>query len=866
MSASTNDDSRDASGSSVQVLPATRSDNVSLADLLQGDWPRKALVGLSLVLTVWLGSGNGSLQRLDNLFYDALVRVHERDPGDRFLVVAIDDRSLREIGRWPWPRRVHAELIDKLTAAGAAAVGMDILFAGADSTDPDGDAQLARAIADSGRVVLALAPEAGTQGITEVAPEAPFAQGAAAIGHVDLELDRDGLVRRVFLKAGLNQPRWSAFGLALLQVAGDIPVAQTAELELPSGRKPPVWSRDNPTLIAYTGAPGNFDRVSYADVLHGAVDPALLRGRIVLVGADAAGMGDYLSTPQSSGHSLMSGVEVNANVAATLLDGRALQEAQPLQRALFTALLLLPLALWLWIRPRLALPGFILTAFGAVSASLASLYFLQLWLGPSMALALASVLYVSWSWLDLGRVWQLSQRLGRQLQRARLFDDVTGLPNRPGFERKLHELLEGPVDEPAEFGILVISMGRHRSVIDLAGIRGNDDLHRQIADRLAGILPGSQQRYRLDGAEFAVVVEQRPVLQNMERIAARAVQSLLRSFTIDGHLVDIVPNIGGSHYPGSGDSVQALIDNAYTAMHWARKDDRCSYHAFSSELREDVSKRSTIIQALRSSTWKEQLNCVYQPQICLHSRRIVGVETLVRWPHASLGNISPAEFIPLAESEGLIVPISNWILQQACVTAQGWRTRHGLDLRVAVNISALQLNTPDLPAVVRGALSQSGLPAASLELELTETALLSDHNHALEILHTLKSIGVEIAIDDFGTGYSSLTYLKDFPVDRVKIDQSFISDIHECRESAEIASSIIAMSHRMGLEVIAEGVERTEHLAFLLQHGCEEAQGFFVARPMPAPEFERFITTDNVQLPGAKWGAANMQFTEQDVG
>lgn len=838
------------------TVPTSRQVS-SASAWIQAHTAKKLVISLCMVIGVWATSQTNAFQRLDNLFYDVFIKVHEREVGDQIVIIAIDDKSLRELGRWPWPRRVHGALLNRLTEAGTAAVGFDVLFAGPDASDPAGDAELAKAINDNGKVVLALAPEMGANGITELWPHREFGQAAASVGHVDFELDQDGLVREVFLDAGIQTPRWPAFGLALLDVARGETSEANLVLGSVSSSDTPVWVRKRPTRIAFAGAPGHFPSLSYIDVLNGEVSTADLANKIVLVGAEAAGMGDRLATPQSSAHQLMSGVEVNANVAATLRDGLSLHAATLQHRLAVAGILILALSLGMLVRARLALPLYLFSLAATLLTSLVLLYAAHLWVAPTVTLAALSILYISWSWLEFGKSWKLSRKLNHKLHNALAYDSVTGLPNRKGFEKAISLRLSRSENHKEEFGILLISMGRHRSVIDLAGIQGNDKLHNQIKERLIEALPKGQLPFRLDGSEFAVIVDCGQGNSVVDHVSAKVVQSLLRSFSIEGHLVEIAPSIGSSLYPADGTAAQTLIDNAYTAMHRARKDRACSYYPFSAQLREDISKTSTIVQSLRDSTWQDQLECVYQPQIALGSRRIIGVETLVRWPHPILGHISPAEFIPIAEDEGLIVPISNWILEQACATGHAWRERHNVDIRVAVNLSAIQLNRPDVSEIVAHVLQETGLPASALELEVTETALLVDTGLAVENLQKLKSLGVEIAIDDFGTGYSSLTYLKDFPADRVKIDQSFISDIHESKESADITASIIAMAHRMGLKVIAEGVERTEHLAFLLQQGCEEAQGFFIAKPMAAAEFERLLIAGNMQMPRNGILAAN---------
>ncbi len=807
-------------------------------------------LGVCLVLAALILLSAGTVERLDYVFYDAILRLHERPANDELVIVAIDEKSLRLLGQWPWPRRLHARLLDKLTASGAGAVGFDILFSEKDNSDPEGDSILSDAIENNGNVVLVVGPESddGPNLISEVLPLPDLAASAARLAHIDFEVDRDGVCRRVFLKAGLGDPRWPAMGLAMLEIAH--PERQSTA-ESSAGRNYPVatgWIRERPMLISYAGPPGHIERFSYVDVLQGRVSPESLRDRIVMIGATAVGLGDTLSTPLSSAHTLMSGVEVNANVVATLLDGRHLEEASLVMRLLVALLLTLFLLLWLLLLPgRFALPGYILSIAVTLAISVCLIYLNQTWSAPTIPLLLQSVLYIAWSWLDLGQIRQLSQRLAHQMHMQARRDQVTGLSNRPQLEERLGQILTAGQESLKEFGLFILSMGRHRSVIDLAGIRGNDELHKQIALRLRKTLTDEKLLFRLDGAEFAILIDRASALPQLENIAARLVQSLLRPFQLGDDKFIINPSIGASRYPQDGKQAQELIDNAYTAMHRARRDRRRSFCFYSREIKADINKQSTIYQGLRNSAWTNELKCVYQPQISLDSGRIVGVETLVRWRHPKLGDVPPSEFIPVAEREGLIVTLGTWILHQACLQGQKWRTSMGANLRMAVNVSAVQLDTPGLLESVSRALDESGLPASNLELELTETALLSDHEAILGTLTSLKELGVELAIDDFGTGYSSLTYLKNFPIDRIKIDQSFITDVHESNESAEITRSIVAMTHGLDLRVIAEGVERPEHLEYLRELGCEEAQGYLIGKPMSPAELELYISSARLE-------------------
>ncbi len=810
-----------------------------------------ALILFLFILTLLLLQGN-RLHRINNVFYDYMLRVHQRPANEELLIVAIDEKSLRALGRWPWGRSVHADMLEKLTAANVSAVGIDILFPDQDLDDPEADQQLVRAIAANGRVALAVAPETGTDpGLaTEILPAPELAVAAAKLAHIDFELEADGVSRRVFLHAGLGDPRWPILGLALLELvhpdlAQQFPTEPRDSSEWASG-----WVRVDPMLVAYSGPPGNIPQVSYIDVLHGRVPTAQLENRIVFVGATAVAMGDTLSTPMSSNQTAMPGIEANANVLASLLDKKILRDSSFESRLLFAMLMLLALIVWLRATPsRYAVWGYLVSLGLTLLLSLSFLWLGHLWVPPSAALVVLTALYVTWTWLDVGQFSQLSFELRQQVYSAEFRDRVTGLPNRLVLEEQLNEAL--PTDgnrEPPQLDLVIIGIGRLQPIIDTVGTVGGEQMLQQIAERLSKVTYGVGEVFRLESTEFAVLYPRSESSRPVAKRAETLLEVLSRPYRVSTELFDLKPSIGISSCPEHSEDPESFINSAHTALSQARRDPLQPIHVFSQQMQSEATRSSRIRQDLRSSIFKGELSCLYQPQADIATRRLIGVETLVRWQHPTLGDISPANFIPIAEREALIDPIGRWVLEQACKQGQVWRSEKNIDLRIAVNVSAIQLNSPNLVQLVADALTVSGLPARRLELEITETAILADQASTRKMLKALKRLGLELAIDDFGTGYSSLTYLKEYPVDRVKIDQSFVSDVHTSSESAEITRSIVAMSKGLGLSVIAEGVEREEHLEILQQMGCDEAQGYLIGKPMTAAALETNISDGTLQL------------------
>ncbi|MEP1471608.1 MAG: EAL domain-containing protein [Halieaceae bacterium] len=797
--------------------------------------------------------GFNGLQKLDNLFYDAISRVEERPTNKEILIVAVDEKSLKQLGRWPWPRATHATIIDILTSSGVSAIGIDILFSERDASDPEGDVKLASAIANSGKVVLVLGPESGGSGqdqlLSEVLPLPELAVEASMLAHVDIEVDKDGICRRVYLRAGLGTPHWPAMGLALFQVAHpNLSLPAVASIRATENPISAGWRRDSPILISYAGPPGHINRVSYVDVLNGHVPAGQLKDKIILIGTTAIGLGDNLATPVSSSHTLMPGVEVNANLLASILDKRILRNGSVKVEVAFTLLATLAMFLWLVLLPaNWALPGLIVAALATLLASTILLANQRIWIPPTTPLLLQVALYIIWSWLDLGQQNRLSSLLRKEIHLQARHDVVTGLPNHHMLRENLKEILAEHAGENFKLSILFINMSKHRAVIDAAGASGIDSIRKQISHRLKQAIVGGDKVYRLEGEAFAVLILEPGSIAQLETVAARLVQSLLRPFELKEDYFSLLPSIGVANYPKDGTTARELSDNAYAAMHRARKHSFQRVCFFSDQIKSDVYQELRVIQELRRQNWQEQITCVYQPQIDVKTGRIIGVETLLRWHHPQLGNISPADFISLAEREGLISPLGNWTLSQACEQGQRWQETYGWKLRIAVNVSAIQFSSPDILNIVRNTLTASGLPHHLLELELTETALISNKDAIISTLLALKDLGVQLAIDDFGTGYSSLAYLKDFPVDRIKIDQSFISDMHISKESSGIAQSIITMAKELNMQVIAEGVEIQEHLDILRALNCDEVQGYLLGKPMSPGELEKAIRNGELQ-------------------
>jgi diguanylate cyclase (GGDEF)-like protein/PAS domain S-box-containing protein len=428
----------------------------------------------------------------------------------------------------------------------------------------------------------------------------------------------------------------------------------------------------------------------------------------------------------------------------------------------------------------------------------------------------------------------------RREQEARIehlayHDALTGLPNRMLVADRLALALAHAQRLQREVAVLYLDLDRFKVVNDSLGHLAGDALLREVARRLRAVLREEDTVARVGGDEFQIVLGEVEGVAGAAHVAEKLMQSLSSPFLLDGHEVHVSGSLGISLYPRDGASAELLLKYADTALYEAKAEGRNAYRFFSPEMNALAHSRLRLENDLRRAIERQELELHYQPQLELATGRVTAVEALVRWRHPERGLVMPNEFIPVAEETGLVVALGEWVLREACRQVSAWH-RDGLaGLRVAVNISPRQLRT-GIVATVHDALVASALPPASLELEITETSMMVDPPQALDVLRALRELGVQLSIDDFGTGWSSFAHLRRMPLDRLKIDGSFIGGIPADADDAAIVETLIVMTHKLGLRVIAEGVETTAQRQALLAQGCDEVQGFLLAAPVPAAE------------------------------
>ncbi len=414
-------------------------------------------------------------------------------------------------------------------------------------------------------------------------------------------------------------------------------------------------------------------------------------------------------------------------------------------------------------------------------------------------------------------------------------DPLTGLPNRFSFEQRLCAALERARDSGKVLAVLIFDLDRFKTINDTLGHQAGDALLKAVAERLGERTRQSDLLARLGGDEFALILEK---LRSPE-VATRVAQSLLailaEPFVIGERELFVTASIGVSLYPEDGEDASTLLSNVDSAMYQAKAQGKNRFHSFLPGLNAEAARRLELETHLRRALERQELHLHYQPKVSLPDQRLVGFEALLRWRHADLGHVSPADFIPIAEESGLIVEIGRWVLQAACKQARCWQ-RSGRSVPVAVNVSALQFSRSDFVAAVKDALTESGLEPRLLELELTESTVMSDTELGAKRLAELRALGVRVALDDFGTGYCSMAYLRRLPFDTLKIDRSFIRDMLSEDQGGALVEAIVRLAHSLRLEVVAEGVESEAQLSLLQRFGCDTAQGFYFARPLPADE------------------------------
>lgn len=428
----------------------------------------------------------------------------------------------------------------------------------------------------------------------------------------------------------------------------------------------------------------------------------------------------------------------------------------------------------------------------------------------------------------------------RQIRSFLTRDELTGLPNRNALKDRLRQAIRQTQRGETKMGFAIIDLDLFKKVNDSLGHLFGDKVLQEAARRIKSALRPGDTVCRLGGDEFAVIFLGVTSNKDAGYAASRIEDALSQTIAIDRHTVHMSASVGLTIFPDDTLDIDTLIKNADLALNAAKSSGRGTHRFFMRAMGSIADRRLSLENDMRTGLERGDFVLHYQPKIELPDRKVTGMESLVRWEHPEKGMISPGEFIPLAEETGLIIPLGELILRQACQDAKAWLDE-GYDLRVAVNLSSRQFQHPDLVGLVESILNESGLPSGNLELEITESMVMGNMEQVIDLLQAFRDRGIHISVDDFGTGYSSLSYLKRFPIHALKIDQSFIREMHQDEDDSSIVKAIISMGRNLRLNIIAEGVEQIEHLEMLEVLGCHVIQGYFFSKPLPKEAFSAFL-------------------------
>jgi diguanylate cyclase (GGDEF)-like protein len=435
-----------------------------------------------------------------------------------------------------------------------------------------------------------------------------------------------------------------------------------------------------------------------------------------------------------------------------------------------------------------------------------------------------------------------------EVNRLAHYDTLTGLPNRTLFKDRLEQAVTMAQRAGELLAILFISLDQLKKVNDTLGHLPGDQLMKQVAGRLRSCVTEGDTVARFGGDEFAVMLTHIDGAKDVVETIGSIRAALYPPFDLDGQELFTTTSVGASLFPYDGKESQSLLKNAGNALYRAEKSGGDNYRFYTEDMNSRASKQFALETSLRHAIDNQEFVLHYQPQMAIDSLNITGVEALVRWQHPQLGLLLPAEFIPMAEANGLILPIGEWVLRTACRQNREWQERGFAAMRVGVNVSARQFQQQHLAEIVLQILEETGLAPEYLDLELTESSIMNNAQAAVDVLARLKAKDVTISIDDFGTGFSSLSYLKRLPIDALKIDQSFIRDVTTDPDDAALVMAIVTLAHNLRLQVIAEGVETEEQLRFLHLLRCDEAQGYLFSKPQPAKGLEQVLALNPGEL------------------
>jgi diguanylate cyclase (GGDEF)-like protein/PAS domain S-box-containing protein len=902
---------------------------------------KKYRAHIFVVCTLAIVALSGMQNALQNVLADLSFAWTSRQASGDVVVIAIDPSSIERIGVWPWPRRLHAELLRKLESAGVQDIVFDVDFSA--PSDAASDQAFADALGEAGgSVVLPSFKQSGAGGKNAAAirinrPLKQFGDHSwSAV--VNVTVESDGLVRRYPFGETLDGEFLPSMGAVL---AGQYVTTQ------------------EPFLIDFSIRTASIPVLSYVDVLRGDEETLKkLKSKRVVIGGTALELGDRLSIPNGS---VVSGPLLQALAAESILGNRVLRPTSGLvtlgglgiialimmlswrrlsagRRAVVLvgmAVAIEVIAFLVQARLPLILDTSLFLAaiavylaaialdeidFRGVLSRIAERRFqrIAMSLGDGLVCADANHLITVWNpgaaaifgyqpeemigrpfdtvcaasdvatvrafsirdvpqhllQLPGGKVMELEGRRNsgevfpveacfsgwqgtdgfqygailrdisvrkREAERIRYlaeYDSLTGLANRNTLDARLSAAIGEAGTQPGEIGLLVLGLDKFQQINDMLGYAYGDLVLRAVSERLQAEIGGAGAVARLSGDEFAIMITGAEVSEVIAELSERILLAFSTSLSTGSRQHRVKVSIGTAVFPRDARTADELLGNGHLAMYRAKASKHGGHVRFERAIRDEIEARLTLEAELARAAKRNEFELFYQPQVRLADAGLIGAEALIRWRHPTRGLVSPAEFMPLVNTSSISDTIANWVMQTACTQARVWE-QAGHNVRVGVNLSPSQLQSGDLARSVEEMLETTGLTPSLLELEVTEDILVVDAQRVLEIFLRIQRLGVRIVFDDFGTGYASLSYLKEFPLDGLKIDRSFVRELCANADDAAIVGSTIGLSKQLGLSVIAEGIEDRATADLLASMGCLEGQGYYFARPMPAAEFEQ---------------------------
>ena len=797
----------------------------------------------------------GSLQFLEILAYDFIVRVANKTYTDpRLLIVEITERDIENQNRWPLSDATFARLIQQLQEYKPKIIGLDVYR---EIAYPPGTEELQKQFQNDNVITIKYL-ERGNDGIS---PPANIPE--SRIGFNDLLLDIDNVVRRNLIYAQVGEQKFYSFSLRLsLAYLQDHPWVKNKEaqntpdlqvtpeglyihnvlikrLQANSGgyQMQPQEALGFQTLINYQ-SPEIAQKVTLTEVLSGKIDPNLVKDKVVLIGTTAPSIKDLFDTPYSSNEITQAGIIIHAQMVSQILslvldnDTQFWFWTETIESLWIVIWAVTGAAIAWWLRHPLTIAGASILSLGILWSTGLVLFLNAGWI-PLIPPALSFILTVS-------------AIVTYKVSYATFYDALTDLPNRHKFTEEINKLKKrrDKSREKTSITVFCVDIDRFKLINRGLGYKVGDRLLQDLATSLQSYFDSATLIARVGGDEFALAVLDLPDVQAAVAIAERMQQDLTVPFLLQGRQSKTTIKVGVAFIDNLVNfQGQSIFHAAQTAMYKAKAEGKTHAEVFTNTMHQEALNHLQLEADLYEAIENQEFELYYQPIISLKTGNLAGFEALVRWNSPHRGFVSPGVFIPMAEATSAIIPLGEWILKQACEQMHRWQQKFSerTSFFISVNLSVRQFEQKNLIEMIQSILDATGLAPQNLKLEITESMVMDDVESAIAILEKLKLLGIRLSMDDFGTGFSSFSYLHRFPMDTLKVDRSFVSNLSKSTKNKEIVSSIVMLAHKLGMDVIAEGIETVEEKEMLQIFNCEYGQGYLFSKPIPTAAISQLL-------------------------